>query len=126
MSCSVEWKEKGLCWTFTGIFSGREMNLVNRNICGDRRFDSIGYQLLDFSGATSFDVTEKEVKDAAFQDMVAAKSNPNIKMAAVAPQDIIRKLSEIYAEYSEPSQWETRIFDTVEDANQWLKSLGLV
>ena len=110
----------------TGIVTGREINLVNLNIFEDRRFNSISYQLMDFSGVKSLKVTEKEVKDAAFQDMVAAKSNPNIKMAAVAPQDIIRKLAEIYAEYSEPSQWETRIFDTVENANKWLKSLGLV
>ena len=126
MPCSIEWKTMGACWTFTGIVTGRETNLVNLYMYEDRRFDSISYQLLDFSGAKSFDVTEKEVKDIAFQDMVAAGSNPDIKLAIVAPQDIMKKLAEIYAEYSEPSQWETRIYDTIEDANQWLKSQGLV
>ncbi len=126
MPCSTEWKTMGICWTLTGIVTGREINQVNLYVCEDRRFDSISYQLLDFSGAKSFDVTGKEVKDIAFQDVVAAGSNPDIKVAIVAPQDIMKKLAEIYAEYSEPSQWETRIFDTIEDANQWLKSLGLV
>jgi hypothetical protein len=126
MSCSTEWKKKGVCWALTGIVTGREMHLVNRNISQDRRFHRISYQVLDFTGADSFDITEKDVKDQAFQDLLAARSNPDIKLAIVAPQDLMHKLGEIYAEYAEPSTWESRIFDTLKDANQWLKSLKLV
>ena len=116
----------GVYWTLTGIVTGREINLVNLYIYEDRRFGSISYQLMDFTGMKSLKATEKEVKKTAFQDMVAAGSNPDIKVAIVAPQDLMKRLAEIYAEYSEPSQWETWMFVTVEDANQWLKSLGLV
>ena len=126
MACSTEWKTMGVCWTLTGIVTGREINLVNLNIFQDRRFGSISYQLLDFTGMKSLEATEKEVKKTAFQDMVAARSNPDIKVAMVAPQDLMKKMFEIYAEYTEPSQWEIRMFNTVKDANQWLKSLGLV
>ena len=124
---SIEWKEKYAYMTFTGIVTGRDiLQGVARCVYADERFDNMRYALVNFSEAESFDVAEKEIKSLAYQDMVAAKSNPNTKMAIVAPQDIMKKLAEIYAEYSEPSQWETRVFDTVEDANQWLKSLGLV
>ena len=126
MACSTEWKTMGVRWTLTGIVTGREINLVNLNIFQDRRFRSISYQLMDFSGMKSLEATEKEVKKTAFQDMVAARSNPDIKVAMVAPQDLMKKMFEIYAEYTEPSQWETRMFETIKDANQWLKSLGLV
>ena len=81
---------------------------------------------MDFSGTKSFEANEKDVKETAFQDMLAAKSNPDIKVAMVAPQDLMKRMFEIYAEYTEPSQWECRMFNTLEKANQWLKSLGLV
>ena len=124
MPCSVEWKAMGVRWKLTGIVTGREMNLVNRNIFQDRRFHSITYQLMDFTGMESLEATAKEVRETAFQDMVAARTNPDIKVAIVAPQDLMKKMFEIYDEYTEPSQWETRLFNTLEDANKWLKSLG--
>ena len=126
MPYSTEWKKKGVHWTFTGIVTGREILQVNLDAYGDKRFDDLRYQLVDFSEASSFDVTETEVKVIAFEDMAAARSNPRIKVALVAPQGIIRKLSEFYARQTDPSPWETKIFDTVKEAKQWLKSLGLV
>ena len=121
---STEWKNKGLRITFTGIVIGREFLQLAKGIYDDRRFGELRYQLVDFSSAESFDMTESQTKNLAYMDMAAAKSNPDSRVAIVAHQDIIKKLAGIYASYSELSPWETRIFDTRQEAEQWLSSLG--
>jgi hypothetical protein len=121
---STEWKNKGLRITFTGIVIGGELVQLARGVYGDRRFDELRYHVMDFSQVESFDMTERETKNIAYMDMAAARSNPDTSVAIVAHQDIGRKLAQLYASYSEPSPWEIRIFDTLQEAEQWLSSLG--
>ena len=121
---SIEWKNNGLRITCTGIIIGAEFLQFARGIYDDRRFSDLRYQLVDFSSTESFDMTESQTKNLAYMDMAAAKSNPDSRVAIVAHQDIGRKLAQIYAACSEPSPWEIRIFDTLQEAEQWLSSLG--
>ena len=120
MPYSVEWKERGAHWKFTGIVTGQEILQADLDLYGDERFDNLSYALFDFSGGTSFALTEKEMKEIAYLDMASTPTNPNIKLAIVASHDVMKKMSGLYAEYMELSPWETKIFDTVEEAKQWL------
>ena len=120
MPYTTIWKDKGVCWTFHGTVTGKEILQCDLDIYGDERFDCLRYQIADFSGAEGFELNEFEVKKIAYLDKAAAATNPEIKVAIVAPQDFIREMSNLYAKYADDSPWETRIFDTVDQAKQWL------
>lgn len=120
MAYSYEWKEWGLHFRFTGRVTGREIHQGTRGLHGDARFDDLVCVVVDFSEAESFDVTEQEIKEIAYIDRAAAKSNPNLRMAIVAHQKIIKELSNFYAKHGESSPWEIRVFDTPQEAKKWL------
>ena len=52
-------------------------------------------------------------------DMAATNSNPNIKVAIVAPGKF-KKLLAMYEKYSERSSWEVKVFEAASEAEQWL------
>ena len=120
MPYSTEWKEKEFQATFTGIVTSQEILKMVFGFYGDERFDRIKYNLVDFTGADSLKTNEKEIKEIAYLDMAAARSNPNIKVAIAAGHDFIKEMSQLYAEYSDESPWQVKIFNTLEEARQWL------
>lgn len=56
----------------------------------------------------------------AHLDRAAARSNPNIKIAVIAPEGPARKVAEDYLKHSNPSTWKTAIFETRMEAISWL------
>ena len=125
MPYSSEWKETVSYQTFTGIVTGRDILLADMDLYRDKRFDQLRYALFDFSGATSIDVSKKEMKEIAYVDRAAAISNPKITVVVITDNhDLMRELTNLYAEYIEPSPWETVIFDTIEETKEYVRSLG--
>lgn len=120
MPYSTEWTDKGVQWIYTGIVTGTDMLRSNIEVYGDERFDDMRYQLVNFLNAESFDMTTEEVKEIAYRDKVAARSNPRVNVAVVATNDVIQALTRLYAEYSGSSPWKTELFETVEEAKKWL------
>ena len=121
MPYKTEWTENGVWWTYSGIVTSKEALQSNLEIYGDSRFDRLTYQIADFSGAEALELTEGEVKKIAYLDRAAALSNPKIKVAIVAHLDLIKEMAQMYANYSETSPWQTKIFNTLQEARQWLQ-----
>lgn len=116
-----KWTETGVERVATGKVTGEEIIQSSFDLYGDERFDRLKYGFVDFTQAESFEITDGEVKAVAYMDKAAAKSNPNLKIAIVAPQDVMNQLANAYATYAEESPWETGVFDTLAQARQWLK-----
>lgn len=121
MPFTSKWIEARVEKVATGKVTGEEIIQSNLEMYGDERFDRVKYGIADFTQAESFEIADKEVKAIAYLDMAAAKSKPNFKVAIVAPQDVMNKLANAYTGYGEKSPWETEVFDTLEQARQWLK-----
>jgi hypothetical protein len=120
MPYSTQWTDKNHQVTFTGKVTGQEILEMVSGVYGDERFDDVRYNLVDFTGAESFEVKEREIKEIAYMDRAAARSNPQMKLAIAANNDVMQKMSQLYAEYSNDSSWQVRIFSTLEEAKQWL------
>ncbi len=118
----IIWENKGIRWKFHGVVTSAESAESNLAIYSDPRFDTIRYQIADFSGATDVSFLEKDMKKIAYLDQAAGRSNPRIKVALVASDQKIRSLLEAYIKHSQGSPWETRLFDAVEFAEQWLSA----
>ena len=120
MPYSIEWEKLGVRWIYTGVVNGQDVLQSNRDVYGDARFDKMRYQLADFLKAESFNFTEMDVKQIAYMDKAAATTNPFVKVAIAADHEVAKELTNLYAKYAEDSPWETRIFETIEEAKKWI------
>ena len=120
MPFANKWKDNMIERVATGKVTGEEIIQSSLDMYGDERFDRLRYGLVDFTQAESFEMDNKETKIVAYMDKAAARSNPNLKIAIVAPQDVINKLANAYATFGEVSPWEIEVFDTLDEARQWL------
>ena len=118
-----KWVENGMEKIASGHVTGDELIATRKELYGDERFDQLEYILSDYTFADSVQILEKDIKQVAYLDGAAAMSNPNCKVAIVAPTKIMKPLADYYAELSKNSPWDARVFETVEQAKEWLKTV---
>ena len=120
MAHQNEWEDLGLYRIFTNKVTGAEILTSNLELQGDHRFDEITYVLNDFTQIDDFDVTDIDLNKIAVMDDVAAKSNPDIKIAIVATLEPFREWAEIFVELMKDTPFACTLFDSVEDARKWI------
>ena len=119
MSYSVEWNGRLHICTFTGTTSGIEIIECNDKLQGDSRFDGIRATIWDFSQVEDFDLTVEQCVRIAAQDKAAAKTNPRIKIAIVADQNIVKRMMYLYESEVVESSFETEVFQSKSEAMRW-------
>ncbi len=120
MPYDTRWEPKGVHWRFFGRVSGLEVLQSNLEAYGDPRFTEIKYEIADFLEIDSLDMKPSEVKKLAYLDKAAAKSNPHIRVALVARREAIEKHARLHADYAVYSDWETEVFESLDEARAWL------
>ncbi|MEQ9824374.1 MAG: hypothetical protein ABQ298_08315 [Puniceicoccaceae bacterium] len=120
MPYQISWEDRGLRWRFYGKVTSQECVQSNLDIYGDARFDSLRYQIADFSEVTELSLNERDMQKIAYLDKAACRSNPRIKVALVAPSETARELLQAYTHHASDSPWQSQVFSTVEQAEQWL------
>lgn len=125
MPYSTEWEARGVVWRFWGIVTGEELLRSNHEIYGDSRFDEISYQIVDLTRVDAFAVTEDDMLVMAASDRAAALSNSRIRVAVAAKDANVKRLSGVYESASIRSPWVQRIFESVEDARQWVEEVAV-
>ena len=120
MPYTTEWEQHGVYWRYWGTVSGKELIDSNLDIYGDERFDAMKYQIVDFLQIDAFQVTRDDMLKIAAYDRAAALSNPRVKVAVVAKITAIKFLTALYDAENIKSPWETRMFDSVEQARSWV------
>jgi hypothetical protein len=123
MPYEIIWTDKGVVWEYSGLLNGADIIESNDRIYGDSRFDGLEYEIADLSRVTDFEVTDFEMRKMAHLDQAAARTNPRIRLAVVAPEGPAREIADAYQRYSSNAQWENAIFDTRAEAESWLKSV---
>ena len=122
MPYTTEWEDHGVYWRYWGIVSGKELINSNLDIYGDERFDRMKYQIVDLTRVSSFNVTRDDMLKVAAYDRAAALSNPRVKVAVIAQSTAIKSLTTLYDAENIESPWETRLFDTLDQARSWAES----
>ena len=108
-----------MTWRYWGRVTGEELLQSNREVYEDERFRAIRYQLVDLSGVGQFDVSANDMAILAKSDHMASRTNPNVRVAVVAPNELMRMLSIYYESESPDSPWEQQIFDSLSEAQTW-------
>ena len=113
----------GVVLLYTGIVTGDDIMRANDEIAD---CEECTYQLSDFSGATGVKVSPAEMHRIAIQDCSIPSHYKLEKAAMVGNKDKYARLVDLYYLFAEvwvgkQRQYETRTFDTVEEARQWLE-----
>jgi hypothetical protein len=93
------------------------------DVCRDERFEQHRYHILDFSDATEFSATERELLVNSGVLVGAAFMNHQVMIAAVVTRENVRAtLNRLHALGVSP--YEAKMFPTVADARKWIADSG--
>jgi hypothetical protein len=119
----VTWEPRGVYTRYYGHATGADMRGNIEDVCRDERFEQHRYHILDFSEATDFTATEKELLVNSGVLVGAAFVNHQVMIAAVVTRENVRAtLDRLHALGVSP--YEAKIFSTVAEARKWIEDSG--
>ncbi|MCK4675470.1 MAG: hypothetical protein KAT61_06110 [Gammaproteobacteria bacterium] len=119
MGYRLDWEPVGIYWKYYGNISGEDVIDASTSIYGDQRFDTLKYKLVDFLDVESIKMDKDEVALIAYQHRSAERSNPYVKNAIVIKSSG-SEMAKKFAAFFSDSSWEVRIFQDLDEANNWL------
>ena len=83
------------------------------------------YQLVNCLGVEQFDLDEMDVVNISADDLAASRKYPNIKVAMIAQKGHVTEkfMSYLKVSWAMNTNWEIRIFNSVEAARDWLSHI---
>ena len=108
---------------YYGNVTGDDMRRHIEEVCKDDRFEQHRYNILDFSDATSFSPSERELLINSGVLIGAAFTNHQVLFAAVVTRENIRAALERFHSLG-VSPYEARIFPAVAEARKWIEESG--
>lgn len=123
MPYQVTWEPRGVYTRYWGNVTGADMLGNIEDVCRDDRFELHRYHILDFSDATDFSATERELLVNCGVLIGAAFVNHQVLVAAVVTREIVRAaLERLHALGVSP--YVAKIFPTVAEARKWIAESG--
>ena len=121
MSYETTWEEKGICWTYSGTLTSREILASNIEFYSDARSDNASYEIVDLINIKGINFDENTMQELAAVDHAQSVSTENLKIAFVCNSSEIMEFIEEYIKQSLQLQstWSFRTFDNINDARAW-------
>ena len=108
---------------YSGSVTGADMRRHIEEVCKDARFERHRYNILDFSDATEFSPTERELLINIGVLIGAAFTNHQVLIAAVVTRTSVREALEAFVALG-VSPYVPKIFSTVAEARKWIQESG--
>jgi len=108
---------------YYGNVTGDDMRRHIEEICKDDRFAQHRYNILDFSDATDFSPSERELLINSGMLIGAAFTNHQVLIAAVVTRENVRAALERFHSLG-VSPYQAKFFSTVADARRWIEESG--
>lgn len=111
----------GMLFVATGTVTGRDLLEANATVYETREKTLASvYQVCDYRGVETVDVSIGDIRRLAERDMRAAAINPNIIIAVVGDTDHIYGLIRMWQAYTSEVPFVTRVFRTMDEARHWM------
>jgi len=78
------------------------------------------YGIVDFTQVENLNLSGEDIRQIVAKDRYNARTNPDMVLAMIAPEDLTFGLSRMYSMLSESGGWAADVFRTREDAEAWL------
>ena len=114
------WESEGIRWVYTGAMSDDDVLRANLVLYDDPRFESIKYQIADFSGVDALAAHAETIRRLSHMDKDQSSRNPNLRVAVIAATPLTRGIASMYRLAAGATPWAIEVFETEEDARDWL------
>lgn len=121
MPYKIFWEPAGVLIKWYGKTTYQENINANGKLYGDKRFESIKYQISDVQNADTSDFTDNNVKIIAKLESKAVIWNKHLLMAHVTTDESLIRQIKLYEDIMKDSNWKFGIFNTMEEARQWIE-----
>lgn len=124
MAHEIDWDNRRFTAKFTGHVTGADIEQVNAIFSGDSRFETVQNALWDMTGVTGLNLPDLDLEMAVAMDKGASQVRPMLKGAMVATHPEVCAQIEKYLALSREveNDWDTRLFNDLKSANDWLSS----
>ena len=116
MGFSLKWYPNLIHFHYHGTVTGQDILQSNLAVYGDARFDDLRWEVASFDQGCAIEATFESVRQIAYFDRAAAKSNPRIRILLAGDKRIQKTIYENYAEHAFDGGWEVTTFETCADA----------
>jgi hypothetical protein len=112
----------GVEFIASGVVTGTDIIAANKEIYREENLLIQRYQIVDRTQCTEYEVSTKEIRIIAEQDIAAATINPNIIIAFISKTDLQYGISRMYQAYVGDSGFLTGLFRDRKSAEEWIKT----
>jgi hypothetical protein len=122
MPYEVIWEPRGVLKRYFGHVSKADHADSTQELFGDPRFDRVRYVINDFTAADSHSIDDEEIIAYTAGRIGCATYQPDIHGVFVANSPEMVALCKLMSDPQYEIPHETRIFSTLADGRNWLKS----
>lgn len=122
MTFNIKWHKKGVFLKFRGIVNSHDLIDANNYLISNANFETIDYQIFDFSEINDFQITTYDMAIIGSMDKSQAGFNKKIKIAVITNDDYIKELTKEYNKYMSGTDWTSRVFNDIETAKKWINA----
>ncbi len=119
MPNSIEWIGSNIIVSFEGTLTAKEIMEVDDLIYGDIRFDTMKFQIFDYTKIDNLAMNETESEVIGTLDKTASVWNKRLKVAVISNSETINNLTDKYKKALLGSLWKVKSFTSKEEALIW-------
>ena len=124
MAYQIEWSKKCVKVSYSGDCSAVDVLNAVIEIQSDYRFDSTYQALHDFTECQSLASVPEVLEQIAVQNIGAAVSNPNLRIAVIADHPDVLSMLDCFASLA-LSPYPLCVFQAIESALAWLEGASI-
>ncbi len=119
----VTWESEGVHFLQDGKISGEDLISCATNLCDNERLPELKYKIVEFVEGAEFEADAESIRRVVAVDKAGAEKNPKMKVAIVATSSLIIGMARMYELSGGAGTWDTRIFETLDEARKWVGAL---
>jgi len=122
MAYEIIWEEKGILVKHSGTVDEQEVMMINNVMYGDVRFETITYQISDYTDVRNNLITPTNAKVIGTLDRTSSHwTSKRMKNVVVTKDEKFIPIVKTYFREFEGTEWKCRIFETLEMAYEWVR-----
>ena len=121
MTFTIQWKKNGVFITFRGIVQSQTLIDANNYLLSNADFDSLDYQVIDFSDVEDFKATSYDMGIIGSMNNSQTLFNKKIKVAFITSDNYIKEQIKEYNKYMIKTEWEIQFFNKLQEAKKWVE-----
>ena len=122
MPYTLAWEPKGVIKTFTGFVTGEEFDKSAEDVVLDERFNDSHYIVNDFLAISGHEIDAEKIQWVTSIRVGSHSFNSGLRVAILTTDADIMRIAKKTAPNDLPGAYETRAFETMQQARQWLDS----